>query len=124
MKQADGRTTRRRKSPHPAAERLDASAAWCRQQGWEPFPFQREVWQAIVDGDSGLVHAPTGTGKTLAVWLGAVAAGWTPQPLRVVWLTPLRALAADSAAALNQPLPDLAPDWTVAIRTGDTPTAA
>jgi len=124
MKQADGRTTRRRKLPHPAAERLDASAAWCRQQGWEPFPFQREVWQAVVDGESGLVHAPTGTGKTLAVWLGAVAAGWTPQPLRVVWLTPLRALAADSAAALNQPLPDLAPDWTVAIRTGDTPTAA
>jgi ATP-dependent Lhr-like helicase len=124
MKQVVRQSRRRRKLPHAAAERLDASAAWCRRQGWEPFPFQAEVWQAILGGESGLVHAPTGTGKTLAVWLGAVAAGWSSQPLRVVWLTPLRALAADSAAALTEPLAELAPDWTVAIRTGDTPAAA
>ena len=104
--------------------RRETAAAWCRERGWEPFPFQREVWQAVCAGESGLVHAPTGTGKTLAVWLGAVAAGWSAEPLRVIWLTPLRALAADSAAALREPLPKLAPDWTVGMRTGDTPTAA
>ena len=70
------------------------------------------------------MHAPTGTGKTLAVWLGAIAAGWNPTSLTVVWLTPLRALAADSAAALAEPLRDLAPNWTVAVRTGDTTAAA
>lgn len=101
--------------------RIAAAAEWCGQRGWQPFPFQREAWQAIGDGESGLIHAPTGTGKTLAVWLGAVAAGWTAQPLRVVWLTPLRALAADTAAALAEPLAALAPEWTVAVRTGDTP---
>ena len=124
MKQAVRQTGRQRTSTPAAAGPLDAVAAWCRDQGWEAFPFQQEVWQALADGESGLVHAPTGTGKTLAVWLGAVAAGWTPQPLRVVWLTPLRALVADTAAALALPLPQLAPDWTVATRTGDTPTAA
>ena len=110
-------------TPEALNQRREAAAGWCRDRGWEPFPFQQEVWRAVCDGESGVVHAPTGTGKTLAVWLGAVAAGWSAQPLRVLWLTPLRALAADSAAALAEPLPQLAPDWTVAMRTGDTPTA-
>jgi ATP-dependent Lhr-like helicase len=39
---------------------------WCSGRGWEPFPFQEEVWRACAAGESGLVHAPTGTGKTLA----------------------------------------------------------
>ncbi|MFQ3678465.1 MAG: hypothetical protein SNJ74_11045, partial [Fimbriimonadaceae bacterium] len=44
--------------------------SWFASRGWEPLPFQREVWTAIGAGRSGLLHSGTGTGKTLAVWLG------------------------------------------------------
>ena len=47
--------------------------AWFALRGWDVFAFQTEVWRAAALGVSGLVHAPTGTGKTLAAWLGAVA---------------------------------------------------
>jgi ATP-dependent helicase Lhr and Lhr-like helicase len=76
-------------------------------------------------GQSGLLHATTGAGKTYAVWLGALRAladaeaKRTP-PLTVVWLTPMRALAADTLLALQTPLPDLAPAWTAGARSGDT----
>lgn len=94
-------------------------------RGWSPFPFQREVWDAMARGESGLLHATTGAGKTYAVWLGALQAladadvKRTP-PLTVVWLTPMRALAADTLRALKEPLPDLAPAWTAGARSGDT----
>ena len=82
-------------------------------------------------GRSGLLHATTGSGKTYAVWMGALqrARALREQALKeapglqVLWLTPMRALAADTARALQSPLPELAPAWTVGIRTGDTPSA-
>ena len=48
-------------------------------RGWQPFAFQREVWTAIARGQSGLLHATTGTGKTYAAWLGALMAFGTPR---------------------------------------------
>ena len=97
-------------------------------RGWQPFAFQREVWEAYARGESGLVHAPTGTGKTYAVWLGpvveALAERRPAEGLRVLWLTPLRALAKDTAEALRAPLEDLGLDWSVELRTGDTSSAA
>lgn len=142
------------------------AAQWLQGQGWQPFAFQRQVWQAMAEGRSGLLHATTGAGKTYAVWLGALqhlapsptvraesaeagartVAGpstgsgrtekethpvvptnestrtrrATAPPLTVLWITPMRALAADSLRALQAPLPDLAPDWTSGLRTGDT----
>ena len=105
---------------------------WFAGRGWQPFAFQREVWAAMVEGRSGLLHATTGSGKTYAVWFGALdrarrLAGGAPKPassappLGVLWLTPMRALAADSARAMKAPLDDLGLGWTVGIRTGDTP---
>ncbi len=100
---------------------------WLASRGWRPFAFQQEAWRAIASGRSGLLHATTGAGKTYAVWLGMLQAllreqpdGDRPQPLRVLWLTPMRALASDTAKALAQPLQDLAPAWTLGLRTGDT----
>ena len=97
---------------------------WFVARGWEPFPFQREAWAAYLDGRSGLVHAPTGIGKTLSVWGGplleADTRDPTPAPLTVLWLTPLRALAADTVAALRAPVEGMGLPWTVEIRTGDT----
>ncbi len=97
--------------------------AWFRQQGWSPFAFQQDVWAAMRAGESGLLHATTGSGKTYAVWLGALQRARPDPGLQVLWLTPMRALAADTARALQTPLPLLLPKWTVGQRTGDTPSA-
>lgn len=106
------------------------AAAWMAGRGWQPFAFQQEVWQAVDQGRSGMLHATTGSGKTYAVWLGMLDAllrrhphGRGAEPLRVVWLTPMRALASDTTKALTEPLRDLAPNWTIGLRTGDTPSA-
>ena len=48
--------------------------AWFTGQGWKAFAFQREVWTAMRQGKSGLLHATTGAGKTYAAWLGALQA--------------------------------------------------
>lgn len=98
-----------------------AVEAWFADRGWAPMPFQRETWRAFAAGRSGLLHAPTGLGKTLAAWLGPVMEAWDgPDELRVLWLTPLRALAADTVRSLQEPLAGLGRKWTVAARTGDT----
>jgi ATP-dependent Lhr-like helicase len=102
---------------------------WFSSRGWQPFAFQREVWAAMAAGESGLLHATTGSGKTYAVWFGAIARaaalgvtleGAGAPPLGVLWLTPMRALAADSARAIKAPLDDLGIAWSTGIRTGDT----
>jgi ATP-dependent Lhr-like helicase len=135
--------------------------SWFAERGWKPFKFQKEVWQAIARGESGLLHATTGAGKTYAVWLGALMAFWPvaqskraraatknialgarkelAPPLTVLWITPMRALAADTLRALQQPLEFLrgqaidedgvihlvAPGfgWTAGARSGDTASA-
>jgi len=107
-------------------------AQWFTDRCWQPFAFQREAWDAWAAGEHGLIHAPTGTGKTLAAWLGPVRAGLAagddtrrhPPPLKVLWITPLRALAADTAANLGEPLADLGLNWTLERRTGDTGSSA
>jgi ATP-dependent Lhr-like helicase len=103
--------------------------AWFDARAQVPHDFQRTVWAAMAGGESGLLHATTGSGKTLAVWIGAlqrcVRLGAGPG-LRVLWLTPMRALAADTTRALQEPLQALAATGiavTVAQRTGDTPSA-
>lgn len=107
---------------------------WFTKQGFAPFPFQRQVWDAVANQESGLLHATTGAGKTYAVWLGALAV-WGSQrssakpasaapPLTVLWLTPMRALAADTTRALERAAADLAPTWTIGVRTGDTSASA
>ena len=97
--------------------------AWFAARGWVPHDFQRQVWQALAAGRSGLLHATTGSGKTYAVGLGAMARRRPGAGLQVLWITPMRALAADTVRALQVPLPDLAPGWTVGLRTGDTASA-
>jgi ATP-dependent Lhr-like helicase len=122
------RQARSRSARGNAASGALGPAAWFKHRGWKPFSFQREVWREMARGTSGLVHAPTGTGKTLAAWLGALARARALGPgtgLRVIWLTPLKALAADTVRALEAPLADLSKGWLsgrwdVALRTGDS----
>ena len=162
--------------------------------GRSPFKFQRETWKAYLGGQHGLVHAPTGTGKTLSVFLGPVIEAiandddllravdaltpedfkWEPPPaalnenpiadsiadtrsastsasptmerslrrlnrakrksaprikrpkgsqLRVLWITPLRALATDTESSLKAASESLGLPWLIEKRTGDTPAA-
>jgi ATP-dependent Lhr-like helicase len=107
----------------PTIPPVDAEA-WFAARGWQPFDFQREVWAAMGAGASGLLHATTGSGKTYAVWMGALARALpATNALQALWLTPMRALAADTTRALQLPLAELAPHWSVGQRTGDTPAA-
>jgi len=114
------------------------ASAWFALRQWKPFPFQKEVWSAVKSGESGLLHATTGAGKTYAVWFAAlnrfakIPAASAPTarprkpamaPLTVLWITPMRALAADTARALQAPLDDLQIHWNVGLRTGDTGSA-
>ncbi len=98
--------------------------AWCGRRGWSPFGFQREAWHAYSRGRSGLIHAPTGVGKTSAAWGGPVAEGLADgdgEGIRVIWLTPLRALASDTAKALRELAEGVGLGaWTIEMRTGDT----
>ena len=116
---------------------------WMRSRGFEPFEYQRRAWAAHLAGGSGLVHAPTGMGKTYAVWLGPIeqairdgelvpfdaapparpappAKPLKTAPIRALWLTPLRALAHDTRQNLARPVEDLGLNWSVELRTGDT----
>ncbi len=119
---------------------------WFAERGWKPFPFQKAVWAAVGRGESGLLHATTGAGKTYAVWIAALmsfsalvqakTASIAPKkiakpapekslPLTVLWITPMRALAFDTVRALQVPIDALAAQpglqpWTLGLRTGDT----
>jgi Lhr-like helicase len=76
--------------------------AWFAERDWKIFPFQKAVWRAALKGESGLLHATTGSGKTYAVWLAALQramqqdrqAKRKKSGLRVLWITPMRALAS------------------------------
>ena len=93
-------------------------------RGWQPFDFQQQTWSDYLTGKSGLLHAPTGLGKTLAVYLGPLAEDLeTKSGCQILWLTPLRALAADTLRALREPLAEIAPHFEAEARTGDTPAA-
>jgi ATP-dependent Lhr-like helicase len=108
-------------------EAEQAVDAWFAARGWTVFPFQRAVWKAALKGESGLLHANTGAGKTYAVWFAALLRGLRAKRrvggLRVLWLTPMRALAADTQRALEESSAELASGWTVGSRTGDTGSA-
>ena len=103
---------------------LPSAEGWFAASGWQPFEFQREVWRHVAAGRSGLLHATTGSGKTYAVWFAllnrALAGEVRPGGMRLLWLTPMRALAADTARSLAAPLAALGIDWSVGVRTGDT----
>ena len=105
-------------------------AEWLASKGYQPFAYQKEAWQHIINSESGLVNAPTGTGKTFSVFLGAVIQFINQHPtnyqtkakngLQLIWITPLRALAKDIGRAMEEVIAALKMQWKVGIRNGDT----
>lgn len=95
---------------------------WFETQGWQPLPFQLETWQAYLDGKSGMIQVPTGSGKTYAAVMGAIAE-MLHQPtagLQLLYITPLRALSRDIERSILRPIEEM--NWTLRVesRTGDT----
>jgi ATP-dependent Lhr-like helicase len=120
-----------------AADGTKAMEAWFATLGRTPFAFQRETWHAFLDSRSGLLHAPTGSGKTLAVFGGPMIERLnegpttiklgkrdTTESFRVIWITPMRALATDTTHALTAAVKALGLNWSVELRTSDTTSAA
>lgn len=99
---------------------------WFADRGWKPFAFQEEAWALHAQGRSGLILVPTGSGKTYAAYLGPLAqvadAGGGPRGLRILYISPLRALSRDVEAAMRDPVEALGLSLTVESRTGDTST--
>jgi len=102
---------------------------WFKTKGWQQFPFQKEMEAAYLTGYSGLLNAPTGSGKTFALFLPFVANYINQNPdyqskknngLLMLWITPLRALTNDIRKAMQSVVDDLGLPWQVGRRTGDT----
>jgi ATP-dependent Lhr-like helicase len=106
---------------------------WMQAKKQAPFKFQEDTWLQILLGESGLVNAPTGCGKTFSVFLGVLINHINQHPnhyitaknnqLQLIWITPLRALAKDIGRAMELVLEELQIPWKVGIRNGDTSTA-
>lgn len=105
---------------------------WFEHKSWQPFEFQIEAWDAYLQGKSGLIHSSTGSGKTFAIWPAPLIEWMAEQenntknkmaPLTVLWLTPLRALASDTAESLYDLVEGLNIPWSIEIRTSDTSSA-
>lgn len=103
---------------------------WFKSKKWKQFAFQKEMEEAFLAGYSGLLNAPTGSGKTFAMFLPFIAAYINAHPdeyqtrknngLQLLWITPLRALTNDIRKAMQAVVDDLGLPWKVATRTGDT----
>jgi len=113
---------------------------WFAGRGWTPWEFQRQAWDAFAAGRSGLIQVATGTGKTYAAYGGPLAelideVGTASEALpakgrggrrnavsglRVLFVTPLRAVSRDIELALKAPVEDMGLSISIESRTGDT----
>ncbi|MBA3238873.1 MAG: ligase-associated DNA damage response DEXH box helicase [Parachlamydiaceae bacterium] len=98
---------------------------WFSLHGKKPLPFQKMAWDSYFKGNSGLISVPTGAGKTYAAYLPALAklnATYSKgtKGIRILYITPLRALAKNLEQALKEPIEDLNLPYRVEKRTGDT----
>ena len=106
---------------------------WYAKKNWEQFAFQQEMEDAYLNGFSGLLNAPTGSGKTFALFLPFLADFINKHPekyltqsnngLLMLWITPLRALTNDIKKAMQEVCDEIGLPWKIATRTGDTPAA-
>ena len=98
---------------------------WFKSQNWEVQAFQKQCWKAYSQGKSGMLHAPTGSGKTYALWGGIVEeisrSKTLPKGLHALWITPLRALGVEIQNATQKMISDINPELQVGLRTADTP---
>ncbi len=117
----------------PATPGRQVINQWIEAMGWQAFAFQQQAWEQYLQGKSGLLNAPTGFGKTFALylpvlidWIDRHPYTWQTQKnngLQLLWITPLRALAKDLQRAMQEVCDAISLPWTVGMRSGDTTTA-
>ena len=110
-------------------ELIDLADSWFAEQDWKPFKFQKDTWKAYLQKKNGLLNAPTGSGKTYALWVPIVLdllqknndlKSKPVKGLKAIWITPLRALSVEIEQAATRFAEGLGTKLTVGIRTGDT----
>ncbi|MEP7263740.1 MAG: ligase-associated DNA damage response DEXH box helicase [Bacteroidota bacterium] len=103
-------------------------SAWLKSKNWKLAPFQKETIAAYLSGKSGLLNAPTGSGKTYALWFPILinyinsTSAYKTKPakgLQILWITPLRALAKDLHRNMQDACSGMEITLQVGIRTGD-----
>lgn len=107
---------------------FDLAEKWFADHNWKPFPFQQQTWTAFLQGKNGLLNAPTGSGKTYALWFPIVLnllnenskSGKPKAGIKAIWITPLRSLSVEIKQAAERVINDLELPVTVGIRSGDT----
>ncbi len=111
------------------AELIKLAEHWFEDNGWKPFKFQKDTWTAYLQKKNGLLNAPTGSGKTYALWVPILLDYIKKNPdyktnhkkgLKAIWITPLRALSVEIEQAANRFTEGMGTPFTVGIRTGDT----
>jgi ATP-dependent Lhr-like helicase len=113
-----------------ANELLKIGKEWFQNRGWTPFPFQTDAWKAYLNGESGLINAPTGSGKTYSLMMPILLEFIKEHPdsykkkknngLRAIWITPIRALSKEIELSANRVIEGLELSWKVGVRSGDT----
>ena len=104
---------------------LQPAFEWFASRQWEPFDFQRQAWQAYTRGYSGLVNAPTGSGKTYSLLMPLLLEGMARPSvpgIKAIWITPIRALGKEIELSSQRAIEGLRMPWRVGVRTGDTST--
>ncbi len=105
---------------------------WFAEKGWKPFEFQLETWDAYLEGFSGILNAPTGSGKTYALLIPILLdyircnpkyAEEKAEGMNAIWITPIRALAREISLASERAIEAMGLAWQVGIRSGDTSTS-
>jgi len=105
----------------------DVYNSWFVAKDWQCFPFQQQCADAYWKGKSGLLNAPTGSGKTYALSIPAMLehkfGSFGIKGLYLLWITPLKALSADIRTAIQTAADELQTSWAVGLRNGDTDNA-
>jgi len=106
---------------------IEIGKEWFSANGWKAFDFQLEAWEGYLSGKSGLVNAPTGSGKTYSLLVPILLEYLRDHPnkpknsgLRAIWITPIRALSKEIEHAANRAIEGLGLPWKVGVRSGDT----
>lgn len=112
-----------------ANDPLKVGKDWFEKMGWKPFAFQLEAWDAYLNGKSGLVNAPTGSGKTYSLMMPIIleflknyptAKSQKASGLQAIWITPIRALSKEIEISANRLVEGLDISFRVGVRSGDT----
>ena len=118
---------------------IEFGTDWFKEKGWKAFPYQLEAWNKILNGESGIINAPTGSGKTYSCGIGLILdeirrrtlrqAQGTPLRtsrsetcLKIIWVSPIRALTKEIKYSLEKAVDNFELNWAVEIRSGDTST--